>query len=683
MKRVVVTGIGIVSCIGNTIKDVTDSLYNAKSGITFSEEYEKLGFRSHVYGKPQINLEEKIDRKALRFMGDGAAFNHISMEDAIRDAKLSENQVSNIETGIIMGSGGPSTKNIVQASETLKIKGAKKVSPFMVPRAMSSTNSATLATYFKIKGVNYSISSACSTSAHCIGNAYELIQIGKQKIIFAGGGEELDPTLSVLFDAMGALSSKYNSEPEKASRAYDKDRDGFIISGGAGVLVMEELESALKRSAKIYAEIVGYGANSDGYDMVQPSGEGAVRCMKLSLNNLNFKIDYINTHGTSTPIGDIKEIEAMKELFKEDMPPFSSTKSLTGHSLGGTGVQEAIYSILMMNNNFICKSANIENLDPEVEGLPIVLETKKDCDFNTLLSNSFGFGGTNASLVFKKFDSEEKNVFVEKKIDVENELKGKKGIIFGVANDHSCAWGIANGLLEKGGELCITYQNDLLKKRVENLCKSKNVTEVYKCDVSESNDIENLYKKIKNKWGKIDFIVHSIAFSDRNELAGKYLNTSKDNFLNTMLISCYSFTEIAQKFSDIINSNGSLLTLTYFGSQKVIPNYNVMGVAKAALETSIKYLAVDLGDKKIRVNGISLGPMRTLSGAAIKDSRYIYNWTEKNNPLGKKIDFNDLSGASNYLLSNQSSGVTGEIHYVDAGYNIIGMIKPPKKSLKS
>ena len=683
MKRVVVTGIGIVSCIGNTIKDVTDSLYNAKSGITFSEEYEKLGFRSHVYGKPQINLEEKIDRKALRFMGDGAAFNHISMEDAIRDAKLSENQVSNIETGIIMGSGGPSTKNIVQASETLKIKGAKKVSPFMVPRAMSSTNSATLATYFKIKGVNYSISSACSTSAHCIGNAYELIQIGKQKIIFAGGGEELDPTLSVLFDAMGALSSKYNSKPEKASRAYDKDRDGFVISGGAGVLVMEELESALKRSAKIYAEIIGYGANSDGYDMVQPSGEGAVRCMKLSLNNLNFKIDYINTHGTSTPIGDIKEIEAMKELFKEDMPPFSSTKSLTGHSLGGTGVQEAIYSILMMNNNFISKSANIENLDPEVEGLPIVLETKKDCDFDTLLSNSFGFGGTNASLVFKKFDSEEKNVFVEKKIDVENELKGKKGIIFGVANDHSCAWGIANGLLEKGGELCITYQNDLLKKRVENLCKSKNVTEVYKCDVSESNDIENLYKKIKNKWGKIDFIVHSIAFSDRNELSGEYLNTSKDNFLNTMLISCYSFTEIAQKFSDIINSNGSLLTLTYFGSQKVIPNYNVMGVAKAALETSIKYLAVDLGDKKIRVNGISLGPMRTLSGAAIKDSRYIYNWTEKNNPLGKKIDFNDLSGASNYLLSNQSSGVTGEIHYVDAGYNIIGMIKPPKKSLKS
>ena len=334
MKRVVVTGIGIVSCIGNTLEEVINSLYNAKSGISFSDEYKKLGFRSHVFGKPNINLEEKIDRKALRFMGNGAAYNHIAMDDAIRDAKLSENEVSNIETGIIMGSGGPSTKNIVQAAETVKTKGAKKVSPFMVPRAMSSTNSATLATYFKIKGINYSISSACSTSAHCIGNAYELIQLGKQKKIFAGGGEELDWTLSVLFDAMGALSSKYNLNPEKASRAYDKDRDGFIISGGAGVLVLEDLESALKRRAKIYAEIIGYGANSDGYDMVQPSGEGAVRCMKQAINNLDNKIDYINTHGTSTQIGDLKEIEAMKTLFKDEMPFFSSTKSLTGHSLG-------------------------------------------------------------------------------------------------------------------------------------------------------------------------------------------------------------------------------------------------------------------------------------------------------------------------------------------------------------
>tara|TARA_B100000029_G_scaffold492377_1_gene553609 strand:- start:38142 stop:40187 length:2046 start_codon:yes stop_codon:yes gene_type:complete len=681
LKRVVVTGIGIVSCIGNNVKEVTDSLYNAKSGITFSKEHKDLGFRSHVYGKPDINLEEKIDRRALRFMGDGAAFNHIAMEEAIKDAKLPEDLISNVDTGIIMGSGGPSTRNIVEAAEILKKeKSSKKIGPFRVPRAMSSTNSATLATTFKIKGVNYSISSACSTSAHCIGNAYELIQMGKQKIIFAGGGEELDPTLSVLFDAMGALSSKYNSQPEKSSRAYDKDRDGFIISGGAGVLVLEELESAIKRSVKIYAEIVGYGANSDGHDMVQPSGEGAVRCMKQSLKNFNSKIDYINTHGTSTPIGDIKEIEAMKELFKEDMPVFSSTKSLTGHSLGGTGVQEAIYSILMMNNNFITKSANIQNLDPEVEGLPILLDTKKDCDFNTLLSNSFGFGGTNASLVFKKFDANGKNFFVEKNVNDQKEFEGKKGLIFGVANDHSCAWGIAEGLLKKGAELCVTYQNDLLKKRVENLCSSKNVTQILKCDVSDSNDIDNLYKEIEKEWGEVDFIVHSVAYSDKSELSGDYIDTSKENFLNTLLVSCFSFTEITQKFSNIINKNGSLLTLSYFGSQKVIPNYNVMGIAKAALETSIKYLAVDLGDKNIRVNCISLGPMRTLSGAAIKDARYIYNWTQKNNPLGKNIDFDDLSGSSNYLLSQQSSGVTGEIHYVDAGYNVIGMIKPPKNT---
>ena len=341
------------------------------------------------------------------------------------------------------------------------------------------------------------------------------------------------------------------------------------------------------------------------------------------------------------------------------MPCFSSSKSLTGHSLGGTGVQEAIYSILMMNNNFISKSANVENLDPEVEGLPIVLETKKDCDFNTLLSNSFGFGGTNASLVFKKFDNNEKNVFVDKESFLENEFEGKKGIIFGVANDHSCAWGIAEGLLEKGADLCVTYQNDLLKKRVEKLCSSKNVKHILKCDVSKSDEITTLYDKIKKEWGNIDFIVHSVAFSDKNELSGKYLYTSKDNFLNTLLISCYSFTEIAQKFSDIINPDGSLLTLSYFGSQKVIPNYNVMGVAKAALETSVKYLAVDLGEKKIRVNGISLGPMRTLSGAAIKDARYIYSWSEKNSPLGKSVSFEDLSGSSSYLLSNQSSGVTG------------------------
>ena len=683
MKRVVVTGIGIVSCIGNTIKDVTDSLYNAKSGITFSEEHKDLGFRSHVYGKPEINLEEKIDRRVLRFMGDGAAFNHIAMEDAINDANLSEDLVSNVDTGIIMGSGGPSTRNIVEAAEILKKeKNSKKVGPFRVPKAMSSTNSATLATTFKIKGINYSISSACSTSAHCIGNAYELIQIGKQKIIFAGGGEELDSTLSVLFDAMGALSSKYNSEPEKSSRAYDRDRDGFIISGGAGVLVLEELENALGRSAKIYAEIVGYGANSDGYDMVQPSGEGAVRCMQKATENVGYKIDYINTHGTSTQVGDIKEIEAMKIFFKDKMPFFSSTKSLTGHSLGGTGVQEAIYSILMMKNNFISKSANIENLDPEVEGLPIVLETKKDFEFDTVLSNSFGFGGTNAALIFKKFDNKKVTTLKkESSFKIKKKLfDGKKGIVFGIANDHSCAWGIAEGLLKDGAELCLTYQNDNLKRRVENLSTKYGVDKIINCDVSNSDEIEKLYVKLKKDWGSLDFIVHSIAYSDKSELSGDYINTSQKNFLNTLLISCYSFTEIARKFSNIINSGGTLLTLTYFGSQKVVPNYNVMGIAKAALESSVKYLAVDLGDRNIRVNSISLGPMRTLSGAAIKDARYIYNWSSKNSPLNRSVSFKDLQGASNYLLSGQSSGVTGEIHYVDVGYNLIGMIKPPKIS---
>ena len=682
MKRVVVTGIGIVSCIGNAPDDVIDSLYNAKSGISFSEEYKQLGFRSHVFGKPNIDLKDKIDRRALRFMGDGAAYNHVAMEESIKDSNLSEDLVSNIDTGIIMGSGGPSTRAIVQAAETLKTKGAKQVGPFMVPRAMCSTNSATLATYFKIKGVNYSISSACSTSAHCIGNAYELIQSGKQKLIFAGGGEELDATLSVLFDGMAALSSKFNSEPEKSSRAYDKDRDGFIISGGAGVLVLEELGHALQRSAKIYAEIIGYGANSDGHDMVQPSGEGAVRCMKQATKDLSEKVDYINTHGTSTPIGDIKEIEAMKTMFKTDMPFFSSTKSLTGHSLGGTGVQEAIYSILMMKNDFICKSANIDNLDSEVEGLPIVLETKKDFKINTILSNSFGFGGTNATLVFKKFDDKQKSFTKTDSLihKEQNLFEGKKGIVMGIANDHSCAWGIAEGLLKNCAKLCLTYQNDTLKKRVENLSKPYTANKIIKCDVSNEKDLEVLYKQLKQEWGSIDFIVHSIAYSDKSELSGNYLNTSQNNFTNTMLISCYSFTEIARKFSDIINSEGSLLTLTYFGSKKVVPNYNIMGVAKAALEASVKYLAVDLGDKNIRVNAISLGPMRTLSGAAIKDARYIYNWTSQNNPLNKDVSFKDLQGASNYLLSNQSSGVTGEIHYVDCGYNLIGMIKPPKTS---
>ena len=403
MNRVVVTGLGIVSCIGNNQSDVINSLKNLKSGITSAEEYEEFSFRSLVHGKPNIDISNEIDRRLLRFMGDGAAYNYIAMKDAIDDSGLEDSDISNEMTGIIVGSGGPSTQNLFKSSEIGKSSGSKKIGPFMVPRAMSSTNSATLATPFKIKGVNYSITSACSTSSHCIGNAYELIQMGKQNIVFAGGGEELHWTLSILFDAMGALSSKYNSTPNKSSRAYDADRDGFVIAGGGGTLVLEELEHAKARGAKIYGEITGYGATSDGYDMVQPSGEGAERCMKQALKNIDGKIDYINTHGTSTPIGDVKELEAIKNVFASNIPKMSSTKSLTGHSLGATGVHEAIYSLLMMKNNFISGSANIENLDDSAKDCNILLKTENDVEIEHVMSNSFGFGGTNATLVFSKY----------------------------------------------------------------------------------------------------------------------------------------------------------------------------------------------------------------------------------------------------------------------------------------
>ncbi len=405
MRRVVVTGIGIVSCIGNDKDAVLESLKEGRSGITFSEEFKEMGFRSHVWGMPDIGLKEMVDRRWLRFMGAGAAYNYVAMEQAIADSGLPEDEVSNVRTAMIMGSGGPSTKNLVEAADTARNRSPKKVGPFMVPRTMSSTNSATLATAFKIKGLSYSISSACSTSAHCIGNAAELIQWGKSDIVFAGGGEELHWSLSVLFDAMPALSSGYNDTPDKASRAFDADRDGFVSAGGAGVMVLEEFEHAKARGAKIYAELAGYGATSDGHDMVQPSGEGAVRCMKMAMDGLDVAVDYINTHGTSTPIGDVKELEAMRQTFEDlgkDIPPFNSTKSLTGHSLGAAGVQEAIYSLLMMENDFICVSANIENLEPEVGDMPIVLERRDDVKLGAVMSNSFGFGGTNATLVFKR-----------------------------------------------------------------------------------------------------------------------------------------------------------------------------------------------------------------------------------------------------------------------------------------
>jgi len=405
MRRVVVTGMGIVSSIGNNTQEVLASLREAKSGIVKADKYAELGFRCQVHGAPRLEPEEVVDRRAMRFLGRGAAWNHVAMEQAIRDSGVEGNDISNERTGIVMGSGGPSTRTIVEAAAIAKEKGPKRVGPFAVPKAMSSTASATLATWFKIKGVNYSISSACATSNHCIGNAAELIQWGKQDMIFAGGCEDLDWTMSVLFDAMGAMSSNFNATPEKASRAYDKDRDGFVIAGGAGVLVLEELEHARARGAKIYAEVAGYGATSDGYDMVAPSGEGAVRCMKMALHDVKPPIDYINPHATATPIGDLKEIEAIREVFGAKAPPIAATKSLTGHSLGAAGAQEAIYSLLMMQNGFICESANIENLDPAFADMPIVRERRDNVTLGAVLSNSFGFGGTNASVVFKRLDA--------------------------------------------------------------------------------------------------------------------------------------------------------------------------------------------------------------------------------------------------------------------------------------
>ena len=407
MRRVVVTGMGIVSSIGNSCQEVLASLREAKSGIVRADKYAELGFRCQVHGAPNIDWEAQVPRKPRRFMGDGVGWNYVAMDQAIRDAGLEEKEVINERTGIIMGAGGPSTRAIVAAADVTREKDPRKVGPFEVPKAMCSGPSAALATSFQIKGVNYSIASACSTSAHCIGNAAELIQWGKQDVMFAGGCEELDWTLSVLFDAMGAMSSRFNDTPAKASRAYDKDRDGFVIAGGAGVVVLEELEHAKARGARIYGEVAGYGATSDGYDMVAPSGEGAVRCMQLALKGLDGKgvggkIDYINPHGTGTPVGDLREIEAIRKVFNGDVPRIAATKSLTGHSLGAVGVQEAIFSLLMMNNGFICESANIEEIDPDFADVPIVRERIDNVSLNCVMSNSFGFGGTNATLVFRR-----------------------------------------------------------------------------------------------------------------------------------------------------------------------------------------------------------------------------------------------------------------------------------------
>jgi 3-oxoacyl-[acyl-carrier-protein] synthase-1 len=402
MKRVVVTGLGIVSCLGNNQEEVLQSLLNTKSGISFSEEYKEHNLRSHIHGKPNIKTEDHIDRKTVRFMGSGSAYNYIAMKEAIKDSGLEEKDVSNFKTGIVMGSGGPSIENVIVAADKTRAKTPKLMGPFIVPRTMASTSSATLAVPFKIKGVNYTMSSACATSGHCIGHSMELIQMGKQNVVFAGGSEELHWAMTAMFDAMTALSSKYNDTPKKASRAYDKTRDGFVIAGGGGVLVLEEFEHAKARGAKIYAELTGYGATSDGYDMVAPSGEGAIRCMNMALSTAKNKIDYINTHGTSTSVGDITELKAVKEVFKNEIPKISSTKSISGHPLGAASVHEAIYSLIMVKNNFIAASANIKDMDDEAKKFPIVTKVEKDVTLNSIMSNSFGFGGTNATLVFEK-----------------------------------------------------------------------------------------------------------------------------------------------------------------------------------------------------------------------------------------------------------------------------------------
>ncbi len=402
MKRVVITGLGIVSCLGNNQKEVFDSLINSKSGITYAEEYKEHNLKSNVHGKPNIKLEQHVDRKALRFMGNGSAYNYVAMKEALNDSGLKDDQISNISSGMIMGSGGPSIENVILAADKTRDKNPKKMGPFIVPRTMASTASATLAVPFKIKGVNYTISSACATSGHCIGNAMELIQFGKQKIIFAGGSDEIHWAMTAMFDAMTALSSKYNDTPDKASRPYDKTRDGFVIAGGAGVLVLEEMEHAKARGAKIYAELTGYGATSDGFDMVAPSGEGAARCMKLALSTTRNKIDYINAHGTSTPVGDITELGAIKSAFGDNIPKISSTKSLSGHPLGAASVHEAIYSLIMMKNNFIAASANVVDIDDEAKKFPIVTKVEKNINLEAVMSNSFGFGGTNATLIFEK-----------------------------------------------------------------------------------------------------------------------------------------------------------------------------------------------------------------------------------------------------------------------------------------
>ena len=632
----------------------------------------------------------------MRFHGGGTAWNHVAMDQAIVDSGLAPDEVSNERTGIIMGSGGPSTRTIVEAADIARTKGPKRVGPFAVPKAMSSTASATLSTWFKIKGLSYSISSACATSNHCIGAAYEHILADRQDVMFAGGCEELDWTLSVLFDAMGAMSSAYNDTPSRASRAYDKNRDGFVISGGAGVLVLEDYERAKARRAKIYGEIVGYGATSDGHDMVAPSGEGAARCMRQALSRVKVPIDYINPHATSTPIGDLKEIEAVREVFGsgDKCPPISATKSLTGHSQGATGAHEAIYSLLMMQNGFISRKRAYRRSRPRFLGYadrafaPRQRKIEGRCSrtLSALAGQTRRSCSSTSTLELQSLPTcDESRISAPlRPLDLIDEramrsglMSGKRGLVMGVANDHSIAWGIAKALASEGAELAFTYQNDALGKRVAPLAQELGAADhVYRCDVEDLASVETMFSELTAAWSSLDFLVHCIGFSDRNELRGRYADTSRENFSRTMVISAFSFTEVAKRAAPLMPSGGAMLTLSFGGSTRVVPNYNVMGVAKAALEASVRYLAADYGPDNIRINAISAGPVRTLAGAGIADARFMFNFQRDHSPLRRTVTIENVGGAAVYLLSNLSEGVTGEVHFVDAGYNIVSMPRP-------
>ena len=681
MRRVVVTGMGIVSSIGNNTQEVLASLREAKSGIVRAEKYAELGFRSHVHGAPTLDASEAVDRRAMRFLGGGAAWNHVAMEQAIRDAGLEAAEVSNERTGIVMGSGGPSTRTIVEAADTARSKGPKRVGPFAVPKAMSSTASATLATWFKIKGVSYSISSACATSNHCIGNAYELIQYGKQDMIFAGGCEELDWTLTVLFDAMGALSSKYNETPAKASRAYDVDRDGFVISAGAGVLVLEELQHAKARGARIYAELAGYGATSDGADMVAPSGEGAARCMRMAIKDVKPPVDYINPHATSTPIGDLKEIEAIREVFRlrRQMPAdlghqiahrtFPRCNRRARGNLFAVDDEQRLH--LRERQHRESRSRFCRHADPA--RTPRRRDARlRAVEFLRVWRHQRLHRVQAAGCVSSLSETKLKWVCRHARPDARQarpDHGGRQRSLDRLGHRQDACGARSEPCVHlpgRGAGETRQAAGDVGQSPIS-CCHATSRTSPRSMRSS---------RRLGGRWGTLDFLVHAIAFSDKTQLTGRYADTTRENFLRTMLISCFAFTEAAKRAAALMPNGGAMLTLTYNGGGRAMPNYNAMGPAKAALESSVRYLAVDYGPQAIRVNAISAGPIRTLAGAGIGDARMMFAFQQRHSPLHRGVTLDDLGGAGLYLLSDLSTGVTGEIHFVDSGYNVIAMPHP-------